>query len=873
MLTHDKQTIIDKKLVDADHLTAQLREVRIKSFDFQNKQQKDSVILERFDFTMGPETFKKKVLDKTKIPVRMTYQFDIEFGFVSPVRKVELMRSGMMGVPLTMYEISKNPHIFDKNFMFFINGLLVDCVKIIVGDGTVTVSIGTYSLSDRQGVKEDELNEWINNDAQATIVMFSNGDLNPYVVDHQVLKTQRSSLALQTSGIVEALDTEQKYLTFVTSNGIGYSSKLTYTPDKDTLLNMFKEMDKDKDVKRAFINIFGFRNLAQEIKLSETTRVFQIPGFNMPIPPENIMVFEETSSGRRLSHGATIEFFYPNFYEVKGVPANKLSLLVFYSDFNVDAYHTNELASYYKIMGDNVQSFLNAPEEIRNYKPYVADFTIKAYDESSYEDTLDFKLGLMSEIADGGHQVFIDYLKSLPRNYVNNVVDMSKIDLKTRLRLDNKREISNVFEQVEFDDAMYMTSFRDLTDGGKYRVSFYIDGQRFEPQHLYTRGKYDFLYIPIELVSKDSIIDIEKTKVFDSTFEMEFDDTLDYATFENKHQITRQNIFIVDENNTIVNPTHYELAIKTEDGGREFFHAHETQYIPTGEVMIRMLDDKYTGQVLTLHTARTYFKETGVMEKDELVFSKSIDFSSDFREENLRVFRNGRLIQRPYFDTYLPERYLDPMTITVSGPISQGETVVFEYLPDSYNKVLDLSVVPEDGVIYLKDIISKPYTSNWIDIYVNGRKLSRDYIDVLSPYLIQLKNLESMKNLVIFEKTSDYTVFLPSDVSNTLISKIWENDEDFRNNVITRVLDNDDFEESVVAESWMPYLLYVVDAFDNELRGEFTHINPDVEIPIHIMRKYPSIFPDGILHINGDNIYGDDDNINKILHINPDIVD
>ena len=151
---------------------------------------------------------------------------------------------------------------------------------------------------------------------------------------------------------------------------------------------------------------------------------------------------------------------------------------------------------------------------------------------------------------------------------------------------------------------------------------------------------------------------------------------------------------------------------------------------------------------------------------------------------------------------------------------------MIETMPYMMSQVCYLESIPDDKVIDLTGLIDKPFDFKWHDIYLNGRKLVKKEVEIISANKIKLLKSKSLKWLEIVENSRDKEYFGYTPIYD-IIDYLFEIDEDFANAVNSSITNMEDIEEPVVdvTISILEYLLRYF--YDNYLLPEFGMINPD----------------------------------------------
>lgn len=878
MLRYGLTTIESMNVASDNYMGELLHSMRDSNFLFQEDLQLDSVIIERRNLPISK--FKRSIRQVNgKFTARYKYTAYVDYQFINPQRKLALKRSGLLGKELTFYDISNNPSIFDKNYMIFIDGELVDCVNILVGDAGVEFVLNVQQDKKQVGVPYKQYKEWLSRDVRVDVLFFSNSKFNPIETDRETLQKNHQFFSYTNEDFINSLNDEDSYATFILFKEEGYRSDLLHVQGKEKLLKYFQGLNVIKKKEKAFINVYGFKNLNRMIEIKGNERVFQLPGYKMPIPVENIIPFRKTEYGNKYAGDITFRRHFPNFYEIKGnTDGSDLSLLVFYSqdNYKCEEYY-NEISSYYKIMGDDVETFTNAPMAIQRYSPLPIQFSIKDFLSSGSKRTpLGYKLSVLNTLVDKNPEYLRQFVKDRTETSSGFYIRLKNIDLESRKRTSNKDEVAHGFLPRTFKEERYVVTMRDLYGKGKFTVRFYVDGLLYVPDEIHNDGQYTYMYIPTTMVNKNSIIEVEqivKGKVMSYT-----------QSFSTLSTVAKLNVpidaYSLSDIIVVDAVTGEELDRRlfnftTTYNGMAINHARDIyENFKVNNVRVMTLSDTMLNRSIKFVLSKETQTSDTIYEERSYGVRHTVDMTMEgvFNQRRLRLFKNGRLIPS-YNASYEVKDSEKNIAVNIEVGMKRGDKFHVDYLPTDYLMILELYRIPNNGVLNLKGLIDRPFDLEWHDVYVNGVRMTKDNFEFVSPFIIKLKNTKSFYNLTIYEKGRQLDVITLSDSARTVIDKIWEEDEAFRDALVDFDTNTSDDERDILTESIYWYVEEMKEFFYNEMENTYGiyHINPDIDqIAAETRSKYPRLFRKNpsVLHLNGDIGKGKEETI--ALHINPD---
>lgn len=646
---------------------------------------------------------------------------------------------------------------------------------------------------------------------------------------------------------------------------------------------------------------------ANEADLMVINRTEDFVPYASPIPIKNFVVFrkETTESGYTLQKNEDmIQLYYPNIYRIVD-PDRKYQdeYKVFYF------YHYNTYLKYtcvhdfwfryLKMHFSYVKKDLSL-EELLNMvwrgtveypdwtEEQVADFTQtfmallnympKAY---QYAET-DFIYNWcnlsspqdLGELSGKPFQYKEERLKEwiredpwLLRDYVLEQKKVgasyhlftNSIDLSSRLRTNTNTELHYDYE---FQQPMYVFAMRNEREYPVLMdIRFFVDGifveNMFQDRYLFM----DYLYIPADMVTNDSYLEIEVLPRYDVK------EPIRFTSMEDSKEIT-----IVEPEESDIWPTAADAYMMQKSGqDDEYTHLYENSLNDFFEVKSCYSEGEWIVQTEdpekpVCFTRLRHFKLTPT---DPLILNKDLEFCINkhpiglryriptagypylklvgaenkfkYHPDYIRVFRNGRLLPNvkwTFYGTFECPR------IQLLEWFEAGDTIFFDITPFRYKLIYyQEELEPKQTLIDLKEIITKPFDWRYYDVYMNGRKLSMNNLFSIMPWAMTMVNLKSNYNLAIYEKERDWEYyglnykepiyfFSPED----LFSKSWVSEEE-KNNIIKAIIDtekddrlniypNTNEEEKQDWEDNRKYVL-IMAFYLNELLPK-SFVNPDV---------------------------------------------
>ena len=385
------------------------------------------------------------------------------------------------------------------------------------------------------------------------------------------------------------------------------------------------------------------------------------------------------------------------------------------------------------------------------------------------------------------------------------------IDLPSRLRTTTKPELDY---EYTFNEPMYVFAMRNEREYPvQMDIRFFVDG--IFAEHMYQDRKLfmDYLYIPASLVTEDSYLEMEVFPQYD------FSQSLHFTSLDQEETIT-----IAEPTEADIWPTVADAYLmQRENQQDEYTHLYEnsineffkiTSCYKEGEWEAITTDEEKPVRFTRLRTFKIQPVDTKVLNLDidfrvnkhpiglhytiteagypylQLVGAEN---KFKYHADYIRIYRNGRLLPNVKWCFYSS---FECPRIQMLEWFEVGDTIYFDITPFRYKLTYyQEELEPQQTLIDLKEIITKPFDWRYYDVYLNGRRLSMNNLFSIMPWAMTMVNLKSIYNLAIYEKERDWEYyglnykehiyfFTPED----LFANDWVSEEE-KNKVIQGIID------------------------------------------------------------------------------------
>ena len=498
-------------------LEESLNDSKMNAYQYLRNFQFESTGYRRFDFNMQ-DIYRTNKVNHVWSYVPRRWLFFIDYEFINVGKRLDYKRSKLFEKDLDYNDVANNPNLFDSSFLVFVNGkLYTEGVKILCKeDKTYIIFICKEKPSDI-GFTIQEMLDYLENNAQVTIFFIPNVGITNINTNAYRLRSNAAYKGLQYRhlNLSENAVYDENTLTYAKYNGETVSRPINVTFGESGLFvdeeSIQRSIDMDKKNTSMNIQLIPLRYLFEKVNIGKGNKWFKLPLQDYPISSENCLVFDVDGN---FIHSARVKHYYPNVYSVEDVDdiVNERELVVYtfyYLDKHSVLKHKNIIEVYHKYMPDYLERYQKGliPKELLEFEPPVVNYSIKDFKLFNSADShFVYKVEKMKEFIRADVNNFRNYLRKLHVHNNYYYVDVSKIELSERLRTNNS-ECGVSYK--EFENEMYMFVFRNDFRSMYDKLLIHIDGLRYETVEIYSNESFDFVYIPKDIVTDETVIEIE----------------------------------------------------------------------------------------------------------------------------------------------------------------------------------------------------------------------------------------------------------------------------------------------------------------------------------------------------------------------------
>lgn len=828
--------IIGKDPFNIKILNETLWDIKEMIFDNLYRAQRSISGILRFDFTMDQYSKKSKT----------EYIYNLNTQFISNENRINYKKSSFYKKDLSLDDIITNTNIFYNTVLVFINGELYTNVYVRPIEDFTSIIFkvkSSYPTQQRSYIRDGftyaEMDELVESKAKLTVFIVNNHNQTNYNINRFTLNNYMTLNQYKGIPIVEfqpknSIKLINSFTTWVTYDDIHLF--------KYRMLSSYEDEDKVKlniDEASILTNTYTYLKniyLPNHMQLLEISdNFFELEIKDMPVPCENMMIFRKSGNTLFFDHETTITCYYPNIYEIHKNHDDPILIHIYYADDTkiVGTKYQNELSLYYRFTKNILEKYKDQsiPDIIKNYKPITMDYDFNDLKNDNI-DHLNYKFNKLNEmIYQNGHYYSI-YLDKLVGYVPTFFIDVSQIDdLGSRYRTNNRTEVTDPAGQINFKEPCYLFMFRHHSNRDKIRIT--IDELYTNDLYTFYDARYMYVYIPQRLVSNTSIITVEKFLDYLYDQEINITDTHTYHKINipetQKFQVS--DIFIstrsVTGEEVYMSRNDYKLYIFRDNKYEEITNNNFYNY---KQVYVRFASDIDIGKSVFVHVKRINFKQVQYG-NSEFFINRIIN--NDGR--NILTFKNGQLVPKSAVSYKFNDKVAGPHRVKALLKYDPEDEYTLVYNTNKYFLVHYQEEINSNGLVDLTGKISKPLNFKWYDIYLNGLKMDESTVEFIAPYIMIIKNVNTIRNLELYEKNLDNTTWADGYPTSDISKEIFD---EIINDIESDLDEIPDDMEDILDDRIVDMI-----GFLEEYIFNLKLINPDLKQITNIMlRHYPELF-------------------------------
>lgn len=463
------------------------------------------------------------------------------------------------------------------------------------------------------------------------------------------------------------------------------------------------------------------------------------------------------------------------------------------SDLYGETDLTGTLNKYlYDDLDDSLEGSHKYFDKIWNYED--ADYIYNHGDfikSDQYPDSYAYKIAKAKEFGVLDPKKQEDYINKI--NITDDLyhLDASTIDLDKRERENTDKEDPSA--GVDFGETRYVFVFRN--DGNKeLNLRYWIDGlmcNRYTQIHV---GTYDYIYLPKEYITPTSHIYIEKFGMYtfskrhaftslNDVFEVEFNPANGITPTWHDFFIRYNETEKIDKDRfifyTMVDMNDYDKTLSLEERKQKCGIPADTEVIDgsDGKMYMRITPDPVNDTPYYMHLKKLKIKlknEEDLNKEFWFLINKDSYISHDTipamtQVQRIQIMDNiiPWIEEGNYIRTFVDRRRIvcnvkiesptpyDLIARTDYYPTTEPYIQSTDVTPYSYKRLCFIPEIPENYMIDMSNYIDIPFSLDYLEVYLNGRRMFANNIECITSRYIKLHDVYSRYNFAVYKKDMD----------------------------------------------------------------------------------------------------------------------
>ena len=778
-LAEIKERIV-KGSIDPATLSDTLKDLRLYAYSYLYNLQKDMVNICKLQVSYEDLTTRRDDVF-TNNYLRTYLEYNVKIPFIHHNRRLRFRRSDLYNVPITNDDVEDHRDIFVYSYFVFVDGIWDKSARIRCREEITSICLRKENMA-------AELQEHFGPSCKIDII---------FIPDVRTEELSATKLDFAAAGYkfstTKTLKANRHVMVFL-SKGNELPRLFEATLQGKYVIIPEAAFDGYEDLDMINISAVIMPNYLETIDAPVGANFINHVSTPMPIPEDNVLLFRlNTDSSLTLDCGSVPVKKYPNIFELNPDRTEHLLALVYYWDNNANRnsfydVETHPYASFIDILA--AYSNGNIRSEISTYIPYLFSYEVPDYQKLGFGDNsrepIIYKANKLFEaykLWAYASQLYHEKLREDTNSYI---IYTDNLDMESKKRTGTQQDFTNKTDWITFDEEMYVFIFTNTSTADHLPYKFWINGLRFVPDQIYLDGKYQYVYIPVSKIPEGTVIEVERsTNVWiDLPLHVTPDEQQLDLTKLGKTRIPFCEFYVTDADGCylIDDNVHFRTIVE----GETFEIPKDSTMLVGKDTPIFIYSDNpadiqvyVSGAPIEVHH-KIDLDNFSIHNLNHSKLLRNIPNKAN----TIRVFNNGRLLAHDLSAIEYPTDSNEPIKVWFDYP---GYGVIgdfqVDYIPEGYNLVYSTKEINSKGILDLSGKIDKPFSMKYYDVYLNGYRLLPNQIDRIANFIIQIKNVDTLKILEIYEKNyaEDGTYVLDEDdAKQFLADRLYENDEEFR---------------------------------------------------------------------------------------------
>ena len=788
------------------------------------------------------------------------YYFPMKHQLIATGKRKAWRDSAVYNKALTFDELNENHKLFRFNVLVFVNEQLYTNVRIKAKEEFTHIYFRYRDLS--KMVQTTGVNITILCIPQSVVTVVDNIDATLYNKGHFSFRL------FNPTSLYELYQCESYFAFLINKETNRYimSDEMEYLGDEEMF--HFRHDHLPSDIIKYKLVVIGSDLLYSISDLpADNDQFFATELENMPIPKDNISILVKNSDGLWKPNPGSVVLTekYPNVFQVTNPEDYQLRLIVYYADDTQNDHIVYDTEMDYYLNNVNLlDAYQNGyvPTLLKDFAPMQWDYALKDYfqknngihDANIKEPwtSFSYKLKTISNIIKQWSSFYLEYAKrtyGFLTGWYHDISKWSPERLASKERMSSLEDIPldptgrEQYPTAYFKEPQYVFTYKNTnTYDDPTSYLFYIDGKMVIPTSVLVFRGYQYVYLPKKRITSTSMIEVERFDGvrFSKRLRVPEEGVLiDLSLL--RGNLIANSLFIVNEAQEFANKN-YKVEVIDPELGTYVLDLDTSVYnlLPSMTLKITPLFPQYNDSLISLNCNNQLITFNRRNSGDDYSTGKPVNFNPNGPIMNvkkmvtprLRMYtKDGRFLSKLSYVVHKRENAKSKPKFSL--PVRPGETreMMIAYVGYDERLIYHLDEIPNNGLIDVEGKTNRPICLSYHDIYLNGIKLHKNDIMIISPFKFVITTLEThntLSNLEIYEKAyadDNLFKFEIDEDSLYLADRLFNEDDKFRNELIESLdtIDPDGSVEDIqFIRDWYSELLNKW-LFNNQLNADTRH--------------------------------------------------
>lgn len=781
--------------------------------------------------------------------------FNIDKAFVHQTRRREYKYSKVYGKCLSYDDIEENKSLFKFTPILYVDNKIVHDIRVKCREDVTDIFVRYGKFQPNMVTPKSKANILFLSQSMKDSITLHSGD-----IEQNTIKGEKFKYNLQFKNYQKYIGylNKDKYQIFL--NDIDYDSESKTFKFNSSIPGNYDGME---------LTVIALGDYLTRKDFTASDKYFSVDIQRMPTPKSNMLIMIKDTDGLNYyPNDGSIELkeYYPNIYEIINPKGLAFSIYVLYDNSieNEEIKYDNEI-EFYLSKVDLLQRFQSGtvPSVLKEYKPVKWDYLIKDYYEKykgdmfseDHYNSFRYKLEKVSSIYKLWSLFFQVYVRRTYGFLPGYLMDMKDYDLEAKTRVDTSQEIP-MSEEVyhSFDEECVVFVYKTSSELSNLSYLFYVDGRVVDP-YIITYDGYMYVYIPKKFVNPTSFIEVERfdgvkfikpIKIEEGPVEV----LMDFLPTN----ILFNSLYLVDDTGEYYNigeTDDFLISVVDIIGTFDIKNRNSVYIInPLCKLRLTPLTERAKNRTIELRCNNELVLYRQLVNGDDFATDNEEELEFNFVDMNklsyVKDAKYGLRGRLRFYNTdgrMFSKRVLRPSNIlqttnvrdriAYSFPINPGKIVnlFISYIGYDERLVYRQNKIEPKNVICLEGKLKRPFSLTYYDCYINGIRLTKNNIQIVSPFYIYLKNIDVVDDFEIYEKIRpayDVYEFEDGEESDYIADNLFKDDEEFQDKVIEDI-------EEIITNPDIEDLDDIVDQFLNLIKDFIlsNFVNADLKYDLH----------------------------------------